>query len=154
MLAVPPLHARATPAITQLETKSTRNKKDRVMESSVWLHLPAVTKFVHGSQLAPEQRFCVQAPLQQSEAAEHGAPSEKQLDAHTKIPCAFATHVPAQQSASTMHGKSGGRHGPGPSSQRLEFGSHTPEQQSLACAQRSAVRRHVVSSAMHDPFSQ
>jgi hypothetical protein len=152
MLAVLPLHARTTPAMTTLGMPSARSKKDVFILPQCSRVLAGLRK-LQGSQLA-EQRFCVHAPLQQSDAALHGAPSMKQLDAHTEMPCAFATHAPAQQSESAAHGKSGGRHCPGPTSHRFDAGSQTPEQQSPPCAHRSAVRLHVVSSAMQLPLSQ
>lgn len=152
MLAVLPLHARTTPAMTTLETPSARSKKDVFILSQCSVASRRLRK-LQGSQLA-EQRFCVHAPLQQSDAPLHGAPSMKQLDAHTAMPCAFATHAPAQQSESPVHGKSGGRHCPGPTSQRFDEGSQTPEQQSPPCAHRSAVRLHAVSSATQLPLSQ
>jgi hypothetical protein len=152
MLAELPLHAR-TPAVITKATPNARRKMDPFMTLQCALGAIRLPK-LHGSQLALEQRFWTQTPLQQSDAPLHGAPSMKQLDAHTEMPCAFGVHAPAQQSLSAVQGKSGGLHWPGPTSHRFDAGSHTFEQQSPFCVHRSAVRRHVVSSAMQLPLSQ
>ena len=109
MLALLPLHARMTHVMIALETPSARSKKDPFIPTQCRPARARLRK-LHGSQLAREQTFPSHTPEQQSDAPVHGAPSAKQLDAHTAMPCALGTHAPAQQSPSPMHGKSGGRH--------------------------------------------